>query len=116
MIMVFILLFLFGVGSSFYMGKASIEKRVICEGSGDPIKGAKVNLSGPGGPYSKTTNKHGWANFTSLSYPAAYTILVDIDNDGDWDGLPDVVVFGMDGGTEVVINKFPLALGMQKLG
>lgn len=116
MVIVFIFLFLLMPGrtSSFCMSKGGISKQCVFD-DGTPIMGAKVNVTGGGTNYTNTTDSDGWANFTGLPCPGAYTIYVDVDGDGEWDGVPDFVAFGLDGGTEIVINIFDPSLGMQKL-
>lgn len=110
MIIVFIFLFLSCRSSSFCMGTGGINKRCIYD-NGKPIVGAKVYIE----QIDQTiyTNSSGWANFTNLG-SGPYTIYVDMDNDGNWDGVPDIVVLGQ-GEVVNITNDFPPPLVMQKL-
>jgi len=90
------------------MGKGSINKK--CEyDDGSPINGAKVFLKKNATVnWTKFTNIWGWANFSDLD-PYIYYIYTDMDNDGSWDGVPDVLYVGA-GEVINITNDFPLSL------
>lgn len=89
--------------SSYPTGKGEITK--VCMYLDETlIEGAEVYLEELG--LTQFTGSNGETVFLDLE-AGTYTIYVDIDGDGVWDGDADVVVLEP-GASEVVINWFPL--------
>lgn len=74
-----------------------------------PIEGAEVLLLEE--EILQYTDAYGETTFLGLE-AGTYTIYVDIDGDGAWDGDPDTVVLGS-GESAYVTNWFPLPLVQQ---
>lgn len=102
LLLVLVLFFMNKVSSS-HVGQGEITK--LCTYMDEtPVEGARVVLDGTG--LELFTDSLGKAVFMDLD-AGIYTILVDVDLDGVWDGDPDIVVLAS-GGSEFVHNWFPL--------
>lgn len=113
LLIMLIALLLLGTPNVSSEGKGEIEKVVLYENE-DPIVGAEVYI--PELDISQYTGDSGIAEFLDVPGHAYYTIWVDIDLDGVWDGEEDYIWLPA-GGFVQVINFFPTptSLGTNKI-